>query len=303
MILLSRNRARGRPRTSPATSPTQYSRSTPSLPMASAELSRRVGNVVLDPPPRGQVVEAGPGFLRYGWPRVSQTSEPAARVDVSGRRAKWAHALAWEPSPNSYARHAGRLATARCRGFGRTRCHHARAAAGARSFESGTMGNPDSPPRRKSPVHLSRAPSRRARSSAAKSPRREGVGFPIGFVAVLTGAIAERFLARELERETREVEGDMEAATGEVTRRLDAVRAQLDELEALSPGAARCGSGPNPDCRADCRAPRFKREKPVDLQGFSEYRHGDSNPGTGPARHEGRADAQGAPQRRPSGPR
>ena len=73
----------------------------------------------------------------------------------------WGRALAWEPSPNSYARHAGRLATARCRGFGRTRCRNAHAAAGARSSESGTMANPDRPPRTKSPVHPGPTRSRR----------------------------------------------------------------------------------------------------------------------------------------------
>jgi hypothetical protein len=68
--------------------------------------------------------------------------------------------LAWEPWPNSYARHAGRLATARCRGFGRTRCRNARAAAGARSFESGTMGNPKQLTSKEEPgFQLSRAPN------------------------------------------------------------------------------------------------------------------------------------------------
>jgi hypothetical protein len=52
-------------------------------------------------------------------------------------------------------------------------------------------------------------------------------------VAILTCAITERFVARELEREGREVEGYVEAATAEVTRRLDAVRAQIDALEAI----------------------------------------------------------------------
>jgi voltage-gated potassium channel len=55
----------------------------------------------------------------------------------------------------------------------------------------------------------------------------------IGFVAILTGAVAERFLSQDVRRGTREVEEAMHAESDEVVRRLGDVRAQLDELEAI----------------------------------------------------------------------
>jgi hypothetical protein len=49
----------------------------------------------------------------------------------------------------------------------------------------------------------------------------------------LTGAIAERFLAGDVERESEEVEREVGAASAEVVRRLDLLRTQLDELESV----------------------------------------------------------------------
>jgi hypothetical protein len=54
-----------------------------------------------------------------------------------------------------------------------------------------------------------------------------------GFIAILTGAIAERFLARDIQREAEEVERELDAASVQVVRRLDLLRGQLDELEAI----------------------------------------------------------------------
>jgi voltage-gated potassium channel len=53
----------------------------------------------------------------------------------------------------------------------------------------------------------------------------------IGFVAVLTGAVAERFLAPELE-EAADVVDEMEASDAQVLAELRAVRARLDLLDA-----------------------------------------------------------------------
>jgi voltage-gated potassium channel len=53
----------------------------------------------------------------------------------------------------------------------------------------------------------------------------------IGFVAILTGAIAQRFLAPEVEREAVEVQ-ELDATGEALLRELQGMRAQLDRLEA-----------------------------------------------------------------------
>jgi hypothetical protein len=50
---------------------------------------------------------------------------------------------------------------------------------------------------------------------------------------MLTGAAPSDSWPARLDRETRRREGEVQAATADVVRRLDAVRAQLDELEAI----------------------------------------------------------------------
>ena len=54
----------------------------------------------------------------------------------------------------------------------------------------------------------------------------------VSFVAILTGAIAQRFLAPEVEREVEEVEEELDATTQTMLRELGGVRAQLDRIEA-----------------------------------------------------------------------
>jgi voltage-gated potassium channel len=54
----------------------------------------------------------------------------------------------------------------------------------------------------------------------------------IGFVAVLTGAVEQRFLAPQIERETTEVEEELDATGEAMLRELRGVRAQLDGIEA-----------------------------------------------------------------------
>lgn len=53
----------------------------------------------------------------------------------------------------------------------------------------------------------------------------------IGFVAILTGAVAERFLAPEVEREA-EVEEELDATGEALLREIRGVRDQLDRIEA-----------------------------------------------------------------------
>jgi hypothetical protein len=50
----------------------------------------------------------------------------------------------------------------------------------------------------------------------------------IGFVAILTGAVAERFLAPEVEREA---EDELDATDEALLRQLQGVRVQLDRIE------------------------------------------------------------------------
>jgi hypothetical protein len=50
----------------------------------------------------------------------------------------------------------------------------------------------------------------------------------IGFVAILTGAVAERFLAPEVEREA---EDELDATDEARLRQLQGVRVQLDRIE------------------------------------------------------------------------
>jgi voltage-gated potassium channel len=54
----------------------------------------------------------------------------------------------------------------------------------------------------------------------------------IGFIAILTAALAERFVASEVREETAEVVEEVEEAEAVVLRELRAVTAQLQELEA-----------------------------------------------------------------------
>jgi len=53
----------------------------------------------------------------------------------------------------------------------------------------------------------------------------------ISFVAILTGAIAERFLAPDVEREVVEVEEELDATGQTLLAELRGVRARLDRLE------------------------------------------------------------------------
>lgn len=55
----------------------------------------------------------------------------------------------------------------------------------------------------------------------------------IGFVAVLTGSIAERFLSPGLEAEAEEVEEELDAASDAIVQELRALRGRLDDLEAM----------------------------------------------------------------------
>ena len=57
----------------------------------------------------------------------------------------------------------------------------------------------------------------------------------IGFIAILTGAIAERFLAGQIEGVAEGVE-ETEAAESQVLAELRAIRARLDVMEGRSPG-------------------------------------------------------------------
>jgi len=54
----------------------------------------------------------------------------------------------------------------------------------------------------------------------------------IGFVAILTGAVAERFLAPEVEREAVEVEEELDATGEALLVQLRGLRTQLDRIEA-----------------------------------------------------------------------
>jgi voltage-gated potassium channel len=60
----------------------------------------------------------------------------------------------------------------------------------------------------------------------------------IGFIAVLTGAVAERFLATEFE-EVAEATHEVEATEGDVLAELREVRNRLDRLEARLAGRSR----------------------------------------------------------------
>ena len=55
----------------------------------------------------------------------------------------------------------------------------------------------------------------------------------IGYIAVLTGAVAERFLAADAQQEAEEGEKELDAANGEVIRHLRELHSRLDELEAI----------------------------------------------------------------------
>jgi hypothetical protein len=52
----------------------------------------------------------------------------------------------------------------------------------------------------------------------------------IGFVAIVTGAVAERFLKTEIEY-AAEVTAEIEATEGELLAELRAIRTRLDRLE------------------------------------------------------------------------
>jgi voltage-gated potassium channel len=55
----------------------------------------------------------------------------------------------------------------------------------------------------------------------------------IGFIAILTGAVAERFLAAGVQREAEEVEQELDTTSAEVIRHLRELGRRLDEVEAL----------------------------------------------------------------------
>ena len=54
----------------------------------------------------------------------------------------------------------------------------------------------------------------------------------IGFVAILTGAIAQKFVERSSAEEVREVEAEVDAASSAIIDELRAVRVRLDSVEA-----------------------------------------------------------------------
>jgi voltage-gated potassium channel len=54
----------------------------------------------------------------------------------------------------------------------------------------------------------------------------------IGFVAVLTGAIAQRFLSGEIEAETEEIETEIDMTTATLLRELRDMRARMVAMEA-----------------------------------------------------------------------
>jgi hypothetical protein len=58
----------------------------------------------------------------------------------------------------------------------------------------------------------------------------------IGFIALLTGAIAERFLAGEVEEVEEEVAGEIEGVEASVLRELREVTERLQRLEARGSG-------------------------------------------------------------------
>jgi voltage-gated potassium channel len=53
----------------------------------------------------------------------------------------------------------------------------------------------------------------------------------IGFVAILTAALAQRFVAHEVEEAQEEITAEVEEAEADVLSELQAVRASLDRLE------------------------------------------------------------------------
>ena len=55
----------------------------------------------------------------------------------------------------------------------------------------------------------------------------------VSFVAVLTGAIAERFLAPDVEREAEEVEEELDATSAALLKELRGMRDQLDRVEVV----------------------------------------------------------------------
>ena len=55
----------------------------------------------------------------------------------------------------------------------------------------------------------------------------------IGFVAILTGAIAERFLAHDIERETETVEDELDEASVAILSELRDLKARLADVEAI----------------------------------------------------------------------
>jgi len=66
----------------------------------------------------------------------------------------------------------------------------------------------------------------------------------IGFVAILTAAVAERFLAREVERDVEEVGEDIDVAETEILRELREIGARLRQIEgAVKAGRPRPPSG------------------------------------------------------------
>ena len=55
----------------------------------------------------------------------------------------------------------------------------------------------------------------------------------IGFLTMLIGAAAERFVARDVQAEVEDIERELSEADAQVLRELRAMRGQLDELERM----------------------------------------------------------------------
>lgn len=63
----------------------------------------------------------------------------------------------------------------------------------------------------------------------------------VGFVAILTGVVAQRFVLPVLQEETDEVEDELETASDAILRELRDVRTRLTDLEAAVERSARSG--------------------------------------------------------------
>jgi voltage-gated potassium channel len=61
----------------------------------------------------------------------------------------------------------------------------------------------------------------------------------VGFVAILTGAVAQRFVAVEVEEEAEEIEAELDEASAAILRELGDLRVRLGSLEAAIRGRRR----------------------------------------------------------------